>query len=196
VGDKAAAQCYSECARRKAPGANTRTARVRAYQSAFSRYDKRLCELSAACRPRTSALEPISISAITNLINTSLKRGVNDSSRANPCHGHSHVIPSEVEGPHKCGNGHASRRDTFDCAQDDSAVLATPTRCDKVRLNAYNISASFCFSSSIPSPFAAEIGTTSVFGKRFRNAFRFSGAPGRSILFATTNHGRPDSIGS
>src|SRR3984893_18923547 len=54
----------------------------------------------------------------------------------------------------------------------------------------------FAFNSSIPSPFAAETGTMSIFGNRLRRVCKFSAAFGKSILLATTNHFLSESLAS
>src|SRR5438132_1199740 len=46
-----------------------------------------------------------------------------------------------------------------------------------------------------PRPSFAEIGTMVRCGKRFWKSRKFSSASGRSILLATTNHGRSDKRG-
>ena len=52
------------------------------------------------------------------------------------------------------------------------------------------------FKASIPSPLAAEVGSIWSFGNLSCSAFRFSFAPGKSILLATTSHARDDRVGS
>src|SRR4051812_8491855 len=58
-------------------------------------------------------------------------------------------------------------------------LVPTPDAVSRLDENAYNWSASFSFNLSIPSPFAAEIGTTSILGNRFLNAFKLSCAAGK-----------------
>jgi hypothetical protein len=82
-------------------------------------------------------------------------------------------------------------------------LLANAKNCFVIHHSSFVISLSFVILAanislnvSMPSAFTAEVGTILILGNLARKALRFSSAFGKSILFAMTNHGRAESVGS